>query len=118
MQAFRGQTKGRAYLEVLLQLVHHSSVLTTDLFAPGAAVGGVVAHVDARGRERGALCAGTRRAPGGAFALGAVVGVQKIPFPHEVHAAVGVAGAFLLSGGDREAKSGLRAKRQRQNGRA
>lgn len=86
------------HLEVLPQFVHHSSVLTPDLLAPGAAVGGVVADMDARRRESGALSAGTCGALGGALTLGAVVGVQKIPFPHEVYAAVGLAGAFLLCG--------------------
>lgn len=88
----------QAYLEVLPQFVNHSSVLTPDLLAPGAAVGGVVADMDARGRERGALSAGTCGALSGAFTLGAVIGVQKIPFPHEVYAAVGLAGALLLLG--------------------
>lgn len=106
-----------AYLEVLPQFVHHSSVLTPDLLAPGAAVGGVVADMDARSRQRGALGAGTRGALGGALTLGAVVRVQEIPFPHEVYAAVGLAGGFMLSG-DGEARSGLRAKQKCQNGRA
>lgn len=86
----------QAYLEVLPQFVHHTAVLTPDLLAPGAAVGGVVADMDARSRERGALSAGTRRTLGGAFTLGAVIGVQKIPFPHKVDTTVGLAGAFLL----------------------
>lgn len=88
----------QAYLEVLLQFVHHSAVLTPDLLASGAAVGGVVADMDARSRERGALSAGACGALGGAFALCAVIRVQKIPFPHEVNAAVCLAGAFLLPG--------------------
>lgn len=88
----------KAYLEVLPQLVHHSSVLTPDLLAPGAAVGGVVADMDACSRERGALSAGTCGALSGALTLGAVIRVQKIPFSHVVYAAVSLAGAFLLSG--------------------
>lgn len=107
----------QVYLEVLPQLVHHSSVLTPDLLAPGAAVSGVVADMDACSRESGALGAGTRRALSGAFTLGAVVGVQKIPLPDIVYAAVGLAGAFLLPC-DREARTGLCAKQKCQNGRA
>lgn len=106
-----------AYLEVLPQFVHHPSVLAPYLLAPRAAVGGVVADMDARSRERGALSAGTCGALGGALTLGAVIRVEKIPFPHEVNAAVGLAGGFLLSG-DREARTGLCAKQQCQNGRA
>ncbi|KAI3374835.1 hypothetical protein L3Q82_021373 [Scortum barcoo] len=73
--------------------------------------------MDARSREGGALGAGACGALGGALTLGAVVGVQKVPLPNEVHAAVGFAGALLLVG-HREARAGLRAKQQCQNGRA
>lgn len=73
--------------------------------------------MDARGRQRGALGARTRRALCRALALRAVVRVQKVPFPHEVNAAVLLAGAFLLAR-HRKASSGVRAKQQRQSGRA
>lgn len=57
-----------------------------------------MADMDARSWERCALSAGTRGALSSAFTLGAVIGVQKIPFPYKVYAAVGLAGALLLSG--------------------
>lgn len=104
-----------AHLEVLPQLVHHPSVLAADLLAPGAAVAGVVADMDARGRQRGALGAGARGALGRALALGAVVRVQEVPFPHVVDAAVGLTGVLRLPG-HREAPAGPCAEQQRQNG--
>lgn len=104
-------------LEVLTQVVHLSPILTPYLLAPGTAVGGVVADMDACSRERGALSPGARRALGGTLTLGAVIRVQKIPFPHVVYAAVGLAGALLLPG-YREAKHGLCAKEDRRDGRA
>lgn len=91
----------QAYLKVLPKLVHHPSVLTPDFLAPGAAVGRVVANVNARSRERGAFSAGTHGALRGALTLGAVIRVQEIPFSHVVYAAIGFAGALLLSS-DRE----------------
>lgn len=106
-----------SHLKVLPQVVHHSSVLTADLLAPRAAVGGVVADMDARSREGGALGAGTRRALRGALALCAMVRVQKVPFSHVVDAAVGLAGAVLLRG-HREAEGGLCVKQQCQEGHA
>lgn len=107
----------RACLEVLSQLVNHSSVFAPNPLTSGAAVSGVVADMDACSRERGAVSAGTRRALGGALTLGAVVRVQEIPFSNIVYAAVGLAGALLVSG-DREAQTGLRAKHKCQSGRA
>lgn len=71
----------QVYLEVLPELVHYSSIFTPDLLAPGAAVGGIVTDMDACSREGGALSAGTRRALCSALTLGAVIRVQKIPFP-------------------------------------
>lgn len=65
----------QVYLEILPQLVHHPSVLAADLLAPGAAVGGVVANMDAGSRESRALGARADGAVGGALALGAVVRV-------------------------------------------
>lgn len=85
-------------LKVLSQLIHHPSVLATDPLAAGAAVCGVVAHMDAGGRQRRALGAGARRAFGCALALGAVVRVQEIPLTHVVNAPVGLTGALLLPG--------------------
>lgn len=101
-------------LEVLSQLVHHSSVLTADLLTPGAAVGGIVADMDACSRQRGALSAGTCRTLGGALTLSAMVRVQKIPFPNKVYAPVCLAGALLLSG-DWESQTGLCVKEKCQN---
>lgn len=107
----------QAYLEVLAQFVHDSSVLAAYLLAPGAAVGGVVADMDAGSRQRGALGAETHRALCGALTLRAVVRVQKVPFPHEVYAAVLFAGAFLLPR-HRKARNCVCAKQQCQSGRA
>lgn len=76
-----------------------------------------MAHMDACGRQRGALSAGTCRALRGALTLCAVIRVQKVPFPDVVNAAVGLAGALLLPG-HREAPTGLCAKQKCQNGRA
>lgn len=84
-------------LEVLSQLVHHCSVLTADPLAAGATVSGIVAHMDAGGRERRALSAGTRRALSRALALCAVVRVQEIPLSYIVNAPVGLTGALLLT---------------------
>lgn len=85
-------------LKVLPQLIHHPSVLAADPLAARAAVCGVVAHMDAGGRERRALGAGTRSTFCRALALGAVVGVQEIPLSHVVNAPVGLTGALLLPG--------------------
>lgn len=68
-----------------------------------------MADMDARRREGRALGARTRGALRGALTLGAVVRIQKVPFPDEVDAAVGLAGAFLLPGHG-EATSRLRAQ--------
>lgn len=46
-------------LEVFAQLVDLSSVLTANLLAAGAAVGGVVTDMHAGGWQGGALCPGT-----------------------------------------------------------
>lgn len=105
----------KIYLEVLAQLVHHPSVLAADLLTPGAAVRGVVAHVDARRRERGALRARADGALGGALALGAVVRVQEVPLPQVIGAAVSLAGVLLLPW-HREAGPHLSAQRERQEG--
>lgn len=86
------------YLKVLAQFVHHSLIFTSNFLAPGAAVGGVVANMDACSREGGALSARTCGALRGAFTLNAIIRFQKIPLPYKVYAAVGLAGAFLLSG--------------------
>lgn len=98
-----------SHLEILSQLVHHPSVLAADLLAPGAAVGGIVAHMDAGGREGGALGAGAHGPLRGALALGAVIRVQKIPLSHVVSTAVGLADILLLYC-EREAPSGLCAE--------
>lgn len=84
----------QAYLEALAQVVHDSSVLAAYLLAPGAAVGGVVAHMDTGSRQSGALGAVTNGAIYGALTLRAVVRVQKVQFPHVVNAAVFFAGYF------------------------
>lgn len=107
----------QAYLEVLAQFVHDSSVLAAYLLAPGAAVGGVVADMDAGSRQRGALGTEAHAALCGALTLRAVVRVQKVPFPHEVNAAVLLAGAFLLPR-HRKARNCVRVKQQCQSGRA
>lgn len=73
--------------------------------------------MDARRRQRRALGAGARGALRGAFALGAVVRIQEVPFPDKVNAAVVLTGAFLLPG-HREAASRLCVKEERQDGRA
>lgn len=105
------------YLEILTQLIDLSPVLTPDLFAPGAAVGRVVAHVDTRCRERGALSARTGGALRGALTLGTVIRVQEIPFPHVIYAAIGFAGAVLLPC-HREAHTSLCAEEKYQTHRA
>lgn len=83
-------------LEVLPQLVDHPSVLAADSLAAGAAVCGIVAHMDAGGRQGRALSTCTRRALCRALALGTVVRVQEIPLPDVVNAPVGLTGALLV----------------------
>lgn len=76
-----------------------------------------MANVDTCSWERGAFSAGTHGALSGALTLSAVIRVQEIPFSHVVNAAIGLAGALLLSS-DRKAKTSLRAKYECQKDRA
>lgn len=105
----------QAYLERVAQVVHDSSVLAAYLLAPGAAVGGVVADMDAGSRQRGALGAETNGAFCGALTLLALV--QKVPFPHEVNPAVFLADSFRRPL-QRKARNCVCAKKQCQSGRA
>lgn len=76
-----------------------------------------MAHMDAGGREGCALGAGAHGPLRGALALGAVIQVQKVPLPHVVNTAVGLAGILLLYW-ERETPSGLCAEQKSPERRA
>lgn len=84
-----------AHLEVLAQVVHLSTVFTADPLAARTAVTRVVAHVDAGGGQRSALCPRAHRSLRRALTLRAVLRVQEVPLTHVVDRAVSLTCAVL-----------------------